>query len=541
MISPVPASMCENPASRFASLLLAGLRMAGLRRIVVCPGSRSQAVALAADAFAEEGLLELSVRADERSAGFLALGMVRASGFPVAVVTTSGSAIGHLVPAVMEAAHEGLPLVLLTCDRPEELLGIGANQATAQDQVFGVFAECRTLQPDESRAGAQADARAAVEAARALSGRRRPLQLNIRFRDPLSGVAPTPVAAVERIATYARERGIRFPEVPQAEASAVQIPAVSGVLAIAGDRAPDDTAQLCADAGIPLCAEIVSGQRRGPAAVPSPEAVLRGPLAEEVREVVVFGRPTLNRTVPAFLRRPGLRITVVEIPGAREPFRPAPSATLVSGVRFGGRADPDWLARWMRAGQASAGSGSELDSSESRGLVEAVWRATGSEDSIVFAASSLVRVADRVLSPAPHRVFANRGLAGIDGTLSTAIGIAAARPAGVVRVVVGDLAFLHDAGGLWLPAAEHLPRVQVVVGDDRGGAIFNRLEVAQTAAPGPFSRVMRVPHGADLTAIAAGYGWPARDLSVAELRGALAAGTPGVWVIRLPEGPAPRP
>jgi 2-succinyl-5-enolpyruvyl-6-hydroxy-3-cyclohexene-1-carboxylate synthase len=576
-----------NASSGFAALLIRALGEAGVRRFVVCPGSRSQALALALAAAAAAGEVELAVRIDERVAGFLALGAAKSSGRPVAVVTTSGSAGGHLLPAVMEAWHVGAPVIPITCDRPDELLGIGANQTTWQPGLFGRFvADCVEVNADAYQPGPLAAARVA----RGVAGRVGwwPLQINVQFRDPLSGAAPE-AAEVARLlaasdgsgtdgvvagAGAARSMEARTPmggvpaaevfspgatsavEATGADPAPVAVPA-AGTVVIAGAGAPRGVAEQCERADVPLCAEIVSGERRGTAVVPAYAQVLadglaggarRGPAAEATT-VVVYGRPTLTRPVQAYLREPGRRVIVVD--PSPVPFRPAGSQAAAT-VQFDGCAPREWLERWIAAGGRLAEPADDADQVR-RDLVAAVWNATGPEDAVAFAASELVRVADRVLPPRDAEVYANRGLAGIDGTLSTAIGAAWARPGirpgaasapsaagafhprrrGLVRVLTGDLAFLHDAGGLWRPRGEALPPVQAVVGDDQGGSIFDHLEVAETAPPAAFDQVMRTPHDADLVALAASYGWPVRRVPVSGLEARLRESGPGVFVVAL--------
>ena len=181
-----------SASSDFAVAFLAELIRLGVRDIVVCPGSRSQALALAAAAFERVGLLRLRVRIDERSAGFLALGLARESGIPVVVVTTSGTAVANLHPAVLEASHSGVPLIVVTADRPAELLGVGANQTTVQAGIFG-----GAVRRQWDVAAPTSDAGAAELATEVVAGLRDPMaagpvHLNLALRDPLSAVVPLP-------------------------------------------------------------------------------------------------------------------------------------------------------------------------------------------------------------------------------------------------------------------------------------------------------------------------------------------------------------
>jgi len=171
-------------------------------------------------------------------------------------------------------------------------------------------------------------------------------------------------------------------------------------------------------------------------------------------------------------------------------------------------------------------------------LVDAVWRATWPHDRLLFASSRLVRVADQLLGGKKVPVHANRGLAGIDGTIATGLGIALASQAaggpGVTRVVIGDLALLHDVGALLLPPAETPPRIQVIVGNDGGGTIFDGLEVARTASPATMERVLYTPQDVSVSQLAAAYGWDyLRATTRTELDQALTAPVSGRQLIEV--------
>jgi len=254
----------------------------------------------------------------------------------------------------------------------------------------------------------------------------------------------------------------------------------------------------------------------------------------------VLGHPTLSREVPTLLARDDVDV-IVERSRAGEDFRPSPHAVVVDEVRVLEAAPEPWMrswpGRWARASRAllerevaapDLAAARSLDKEvrsrfareelaiarrpvDRRSLVESVWAATWPHDRLVLGASRLIRVADGVVPGKKLVVHANRGLAGIDGTIATAIGIATAQQAdagpGVTRVLLGDLALLHDAGALLLPPGEPRPRIQVIVGDDRGGTIFDGLEVAASAPAEAFERVLRTPHEVDLAALATAYGW----------------------------------
>ncbi|MCU1570656.1 MAG: 2-oxoglutarate decarboxylase [Naasia sp.] len=550
-----------NPASGFASALLGRLVERGVRHLVVAPGSRSQALALAAVALERAGLATLHVRIDERSAGFLALGLAVESGTPVPVIVTSGTAAANLHPAMLEAWHSGVPLMALTADRPAELRGVGANQSTVQPGIFGPATPWSVDVPAPETA---ADADRAVELAdeaweHAAAGtlRSAPVQLNLAFRDPLSGFPGS------------RSAGPRTPvTVPVAAAPGARLADTGATIVVAGSGAGPTAAEFARAAGLPLLAEVASGSRFGPNLVPAYRQVLADPaFGGRVRQVIVFGRPNLSREVSALLLRSEVSSVVVATRGAQQ-FDPSRRARIVAGLLLpDSPGDRVWLGEWVQAGrraeqpaddapyvgdpaaaspvQAGRLARAELAAVRApvtrRSLVEAVWRASWPHDRLVLGASRLIRDADRAVPGKRIPVHANRGLSGIDGTISTALGIAIAatrgdRPMrGTTRVLLGDLTLLHDVGGLLLPPGETPARVQVIVGNDGGGTIFDGLEVAATADAASFDRVLYTPQTADFAALARGFGWAH---SVAATRGdldrALTSPPQGVSILEVP-------
>lgn len=558
----VDTARTAAPATDAAAALLAGLVSRGVRHLVVSPGSRSQALALVAAELERAGLIHLHVRIDERVAGFTALGIGRETGMPAAVVCTSGTAVANLVPAALEAHHAGVPLLLLTADRPPELRGVGANQTTRQPGLFrsAVRLEADLAVPeatDDDATGeqtAELDAVAAAALAAALGEGARaagPVHLNVPFREPLAGAAP--VWLVERAASgavpaeensdgsgalYQGGGGIGEADVaPVAEAAHVVDPGPRTVV-VAGADAGDAAEQFAHDGGFPLVAEIVSGARFGRQIVHGYRALLSDPeLGGRIERVVVFGRPTLSREVTRLLMRDDVEVLAVRGPG--EPVNLNGSTLAVDAVRVGS-AGPDraWLGDWMRASRAAAvdlsppapdadGLASAVPHErlgainaevevmraplDRAALVDALWRASWPHDRLVFGSSRIVRVADELLGGKKVAVHSNRGLAGIDGTIATATGVALAsqvdeRP-GVTRLLLGDLAFLHDMGALLLPPGEIEPRLQVVVGNDGGGTIFDGLEVATVAGDDAMSRVQYTPQTARLEQLALAFGW----------------------------------
>ena len=553
--------MTSSPAADAAASLLAELVAHGVRDVVISPGSRSQALALAAIHLARQGSIRVHVRIDERVAGFTALGLARETRVPAAVVCTSGTAAANLLPAAMEAFHSGIPLLLLTADRPPELRGVGANQATIQPGLFGAFVRWQHDAPvpgDGSWGGLGARAVAAAMGADAeqvgLPGVAGPVHLNLPAREPLSTALPDDFAAAPGAA-------------PTADAAEpIVLEHGPRTVVIAGADAGPSAEDVSHAGSWPLIAEIVSGSRFGRYVVHGYREHLRDPdLGGRVERAVVLGHPTLSREVAALLKRDDVEVVAVRSGGEALNLngrsRAAASVTIARGD-----ADRAWLGEWMQASAASVVDLSE-NAPDQEGLhstnlsarrdamraelaavrrpldrellVDAVWRATWPHDRLMFGSSRLVRVADAVLGGKKVPVHANRGLAGIDGTIATATGIALASQAdgaaGVTRVILGDLAFLHDVGALLLPPDEAEPRLQVIVGNDGGGTIFDGLEVAASAPREDLDRVFYTPHTAQLEQLAAAYGWGYQRITTrAALDQALTSPVAGRQLIEVP-------
>lgn len=562
------------PATDAAAALLCRLVELGVRHVVLSPGSRSQALALVAAEFERRGALRLHVRVDERVAGFTALGIGRETRMPAAVVCTSGTAVANLLPAVLEAHHAGVPLLLLTADRPPELRGVGANQTTRQPGMFAPNVRLEadlpvpeSLDPDgdsEQSAMLRTVAEDAVAAALG-SGLRSagPVHLNLPYREPLSGGLPAWIgvpAAELAAAADGHPDGPPADAPSEAEASGALYQGGGGIgeadvasepdgdplilargprtVVLAGADSGPDAEALAHAGGWPLIAEIVSGARFGRYLVHGYRELLRDPgLGGRIERVVAFGHPTLSREAAALLSDPDVDVVALRGPG--EPLNLNGTTIAADAVAVApGDPDREWLGAWMQASRAASvdlappapdADGLASAVPEQRlgaianelavirapldrvAVVDAVWRATWPHDRLVFGSSRLVRVADAVLPGKKVPVHANRGLAGIDGTVATATGIAAASQArgrpGVTRVLLGDLALLHDVGALLLPPGEDEPRLQVIVGNDGGGTIFDALEVAAVAGSAAMDRVLYTPHAVRLEQLALAYGW----------------------------------
>ncbi len=580
---PLDQHVDQHPATTAARVLVQALTALGVQDVVLAPGSRSAPLAYAlADAARPDDdrptgapAVRLHVRVDERSAGFLALGLSRASAYgdddqplaprPVAVVTTSGTAVANLHPAVLEAHHAGVPLLLLTADRPHELRGTGANQTTEQ---VGLFADAVRLAvdvpapvglPDEARSLRRTLSRAVAAATGARTGNPGPVHLNLAFREPLvPGPSPWPEPSTAGL-THVQSRPLP-PTVATGVVPAVadaSAPARRGGVAtvlVAGDGAGPTARRLAEVNGWPLLAEPSSGARGGTHAVAAYRLLLAHPqLGGAVRRVVVLGRPTLSRPVQQLLGRPDVEVVVVAPRGADWPDAARNAAEVLleppARMRQGRMPAPaGWLDAWRAADAAAAAAidgvldGLDAGRRSRSGtrvtgpaLARVVAQVTGVGDALVVGSSNPVRDLDLVARwQTPPVVLANRGLAGIDGTVSTAVGAALGLPDRRVRALLGDLTFLHDVGGLLRGPLEAAVHLQLVVANDDGGSIFSTLEPGEPERADVFERVFGTPHGADLAALCAGYG--VRHTRVSDVDGllpALAAPGPGLSVVEV--------
>jgi 2-succinyl-5-enolpyruvyl-6-hydroxy-3-cyclohexene-1-carboxylate synthase len=535
-----------NPSTALARVLVDELLRGGVTDAVVAPGSRSAPVALALAAAERAGVLRLHVRIDERTASFLALGLARASGRPVPVLTTSGTATAHLHAAVLEADASGVPLLALTADRPPELRATGANQTIEQPGLYGgaVRWAADVGVPEDGREAAQnrywrsVVSRALLAATGALSADPGPVQLNLAFREPL-----LPADEPEPTGAWAgRDGGAPWTAGPAPAADADPLPAGPRTLVVAGDG-PTASGRAWAagavTAGWPVVAEPSGGAWTG-------DAVRGGALllgvpdwldAHRPERVVVVGRPTLSRPVPALLADARVRVeTVVTTP--RWPDAGRSSALVTRAAPPAGPASEDgWAGAWQdAAGRVGTAVDALLDAAPgltAARLARDVVAALPAGALFVLGSSTPVRDVDRLAVPRGDvTVLANRGVAGIDGTVSTAVGAALVH-GGPAVALMGDLTFLHDLQGLLTGEGEARPDLTVVVPDNDGGGIFAQLEPGRPAYARDYRRVFGTPHGRDLLAVAEALGWAATAVrDTGELPAALALGGPRVVVVR---------
>ncbi len=536
------SNLNSSPAQAFAAQLLASFAKLGVRQVFMAPGARSQALAIAAGQLAADGLIDLHVHLDERSLGFNALGSALGSGEPAIVITTSGTAVANLHPSVLEASHSGVPMILLTADRPAELRGVGANQTTDQVGIFGsAVRECFDVPAptadDVTEAGLLKVSEMAANVVSIALGfspssnhpnlngdlsdellQPGPVQLNLGFREPLS--ARTPDAAKLKIAVALPERVVAAPRFAVLSA---ELPTV----VLAGAGAGEAAVELAESYGLPLLAEPSSGSRYGANVIVHYRQILaeQAALVSEIRRVIVLGKPTLGRAALALLRREEVEVVVVRSKSMGHFDVSRRAIAQVDELVFDDEVPFEWLAKW-RHQDASVTSGAAAGELGRANIVREVWAVTDGEDDLVLGASRMIREADAMAPAKAIRIHANRGLAGIDGTIATANGIALHNPEGTTRVLLGDLTLLHDAGSLAgdaLTSKTSATNLQLIVVNDGGGSIFESLEMASQLDSADFDRLFRTPQQVDIWSLAQAYGWQhVLVTSIEELRRALA-------------------
>ncbi|WGM19471.1 2-succinyl-5-enolpyruvyl-6-hydroxy-3-cyclohexene-1-carboxylic-acid synthase [Paenarthrobacter sp. OM7] len=528
-----------------ARIAVTALLDGGVRHVVVAPGSRSAPMAYALAEAEASGRVRLHVRIDERDAGFTALGLALSTEAPVAVVTTSGTAVGNLLPAVMEANHSAVPVVVISADRPEELHGTGANQTTTQLDLFGDHVRFAVDVPAGDHPQ-KAVATALYAATGALEDTPPgPVQVNLAFRDPLVPADGDALPTAGGHGVFHYDAGPQALVLPEASRELAE----RRTVVLAGHDAGPVAEAFARAHGLPLLAEPSSNARFGPNAVGPYRVLLEhfGPQsASPIERVVLFGRATLSRPVAALLARESVETAIYQpVPvawyeaGRR---REVPIETLPELAEFAGRGSTEWLDSWLLAGAAAQHgldgvlAGETLASGPSVGAT--VWE--HSRGQLVLGSSNGIRDVDLAGQPHPEpvaSVYANRGLAGIDGTIATATGIALGSGR-ETTVLLGDVTFLHDAGGLLLGHGEPVPDLRIVVLNDSGGAIFSLLEHGAVEDSGAYGtaveRLFGTPHSVDIAALAAAYGVGHQAVSTtAELASALRAPLKGRTIVEV--------
>lgn len=570
----------ENPATLLARAVVASLVEAGVKRVVISPGSRNAPLTYALADAAQAGYLQLRVVVDERSAAFVALGASRSDWLheglarPAVAVMTSGSAVANAHPAVVEADAAGVPLIILSADRPHALVNTGASQTTVQTGIFGAATRYQADLGDTNASDAVANQvrRAVAAASGRLSLDPGPVHLNVRLAPPLAPAAPWQVPHLEPKTHWLRARKPLEEQLNGVTVSQVGChlgldPARRGVIVV-GDNDDAELAHYAAALahawGWPLLAEPTSLVRTNANAVAAYSALLAGgdgsvggdgaQLSQEIEQLLVVGHPTLTRPIGALLAREDIYQVVLTnrarwsdvrgqaayVTTLEQALSSLNTQDVSAGAGAGGDASastaagagvdknapsPLWLQRWLQAGQQQLNATSVTKAAQ---MALTTWQATsqyefhsqstaihsdGLESSVTLMAASSMTIryldarlpAGRQLKKMPGPVVANRGLAGIDGTISTAVGLAWAsgQP---VRVIIGDLAAAHDLTGLVKAVTENEVDLQVIVLDDHGGKIFSGLEYGASELSNYFPRFFTTAQQVDFAQAAAAFG-----------------------------------
>ncbi|MGB5935881.1 MAG: 2-succinyl-5-enolpyruvyl-6-hydroxy-3-cyclohexene-1-carboxylic-acid synthase [Ornithinimicrobium sp.] len=576
-----------NASTALATVLIDEWVRCGVTEVVVCPGSRSAPLAYAALEAEQAGRLRLHVRVDERSAGFLALGLAKLSWQPTVVIMTSGTAVANLHPAVLEASHACVPMIVMSADRPAELRGTGANQTTVQPGIFAGPVRFEHDQPPaQGRIGEQASWRSTVcrcyAAAVGRAGDAGPVHLNVALRDPL---APDRDVSAD----WPESLGGRLDGKPWVawsggkDGGAAADDRVSQrhtkTLMILGDLAdPAMGAQaisLAQRKRWPVIAEPWGRRPAEPGGAVLPHgpllladtAFLDGHLPERL---LIVGRHTLHRDIAALARRPGM--TVEQVSAVELWSDPS---HVVSRVLTWHDflhhppegSDSSWSHAWIEAGQqlTQRVAASEVLRTEVAGvsIAATVLDTLDQDDTLVLGSSNTPRdlnLADSTTAPRAL-IVGNRGLSGIDGTVSCAVGVGLSVPgagrapegarrsdtapgqadagAGRVLALMGDLTFEHDINGLLIGPDEPRPDLTIVVNNDSGGGIFATLEYGKPEYGEQLGRLFTTPTGADIEALCGGYDVSYRRVDTLDgLRRALSQPATGVAVIEVAVDPA---
>ena len=497
-----------NTSTSLARVIVRQLIEAGITDAVISPGSRNAPISLAMFAAAEKELLKLHIRIDERSAAYFALGLAKASGRPVPIVCTSGTAVANYHPAVLEAHHSNVPLLVLTADRPANLRRTGANQTTEQARIFG-----NAVRYFADISGGVFPLELPLD-----SLHRGPVHLNLQFEEPLLPDDQSNWLDEVKIAPKIKPTG--------KPAGTLKVNTTRGVLVIGHDRGGltvAEVSKIATDLEWPVIAEdpLSFPEAISHAALFLASPAIRKNLAPET--VVIIGRTTLSRPVNALIASAKSQIVIDPRMATVDTYRVADQRFIAAPKVVSKPADLEWHEQWQKLSQRT----SKLIADISNWSESSLARELGKQLSgAVFIASSRpIRDLESFASARTGvETFANRGLAGIDGNISTALGIATARQS--VTAIIGDLAFLHDLTGLVGNTSANL---RIIAINNDGGGIFSTLPQAGVSG---FETVFGTPHGLDLEKIATGLGIDAKTISsFTELKSEFAKPISGISVL----------
>jgi 2-succinyl-5-enolpyruvyl-6-hydroxy-3-cyclohexene-1-carboxylate synthase len=499
-----------NPSTLLARVIVRQIIEAGVKDVVISPGSRNAPLSIAFHQASSKGLINLHVRIDERTAAFFALGIAKASGRPVPIVCTSGTAVANYHPAVLEASHTNIPLLVLTADRPASLRKTGANQTTEQARIFGkavrYFADISgSVYPME------------LPFASLQSG---PVHLNIQFEEPLIG---------DKSDNWLNDLTISSPRVfDRKTPGTFYTKSTRGVLVIGHDRgglSVDAVQKFSEELGWPVIAEdpLTFKNANSHASVFLTSKTIAEDLAPDT--VVVIGRTTLSRSINGFIKMARKEIVIDPRMATVDTDRLADQKfTQLPAVEVQ-PADAEYAEKWNKYSLRAQKMVADISTWSEQLIAREIAAGVPTGTALFISSSRPIRDLEGfAVAREGVETFANRGLAGIDGNISTALGIASQRKETIA--VLGDLGFLHDLTGLIHKEAINL---KIFVINNDGGGIFSTL--SQRGVDG-FEEVFGTPHGLDPAAIAQSMGIPAKTIGTQkELITELSAPVQGISVV----------
>ena len=488
MVAESRHAMCGvttvNTSTTLARTIVRQILEAGITDVVISPGSRNAPLSIAFFQAAERKLINLHTRIDERTAAFFALGIAKATQRPVPVLCTSGTAVANYHPAILEASHSNQPLLVITADRPANLRRTGANQTTEQARIFG-----KAVRYFADISGAAFPMELPFN-----SLRTGPVHLNVQFSEPLS-----PDDDSDWLSEVKKREA---PVLSEKCAGTFYTKSTRGILVVGHDRAGfsvDEVNDFATKLGWPVIAE---DPLSFPSAISHASVFLTSQsITDELAPdtVVVIGRTTLSRPINRIISMARKSIVIDPRILTVDSDRNADQKFTSLPICQSPTADTEYLARWQKYGERSAKMVSELKVWSEQLVAREFVRNLPAGATLFISSSRPIRDIEGFATPRTGiESFANRGLAGIDGNISTALGIASQRSS--AYALLGDLSFLHDLTGLI-----HQERInlKIFVIDNNGGGIFSTLSHRGVAG---FEEVFGTPHNLDLTKIAAAFG-----------------------------------
>jgi 2-succinyl-5-enolpyruvyl-6-hydroxy-3-cyclohexene-1-carboxylate synthase len=505
-----------NTSTTLARTIVRQILQAGISDVVISPGSRNAPLTISFYEAAARKLITLHTRIDERTAAFFALGITKASGKPVPIVCTSGTAVANYHPAVLEASHSNLPLLVITADRPAELRKTGANQTTEQARIFG-----KAVRYFADVSGAAYPMELPLNSLK--SG---PVHLNIQFAEPLNS---------DDDSDWLADVTVREPrDFNRKSAGTFYTKSNRGVLVVGHDRAGfsvDAVTKFAADLGWPLVAEdpLSFPNALSHASLFLTSQTISDDLAPDT--VVVIGRTTLSRSINRMISMARKTIVIDPRTITVDGDRAADQKFIALPVIEAPEIDSEYLERWKKYSTRAAKKVSDLSDWSEALVAREIGAGVPSGTALYISSSRPIRdIEGFALARSGVETFANRGLAGIDGNISTALGIASHRQSTIA--VLGDLSFLHDITGL---IHEEKINLRIFIIDNNGGGIFSTLSHRGVAG---FEEIFGTPHNLDLVKIGAAFGLETSLVNnQAELTAELAKPVTGISlvVVKVPD------